>query len=202
MAVGLGRVHRLWIALATMLSAMLATVGASAHEPSGERGSTVACHVPGLFSGSSAESLVLDKGRITTTHQLTGRAKARPCSRPFADLFADPHAPVRGHASRVEHGVQHRIPRRVAAVCRVAGAPLAGESVARPGRRTRMRFDETGAGDCADEDDDTVLPIRAWLFFQDMLRYAHDVTVPDDDSRSASIDTPSVHTASFQQLRC
>jgi len=63
-----------------------------------------------------------------------------------------------------------------------------------------MRFDDEYLEDRTDGDDETELPVRAWI--RDFLGYVHDLILAEGDLRFAFNDTPLAPSPSYQRLRC
>jgi hypothetical protein len=81
-----------------------------------------------------------------------------------------------------------------------AGGPVLdnGLSALRPTRSPR--FNAENCDDRSDGDDDTDVPEKDWS--RDVGQFGHDLIPVDHDSRPRLIDTLSIPSSSFQQLRC
>jgi hypothetical protein len=118
---------------------------------------------------------------------------------PWADPLAMPYAAGGYCAARRGDGVHDSVPSPVAVDRRADGAGSVGRSTMRPARSSRLRLEAEEWDDRTDGDDDTDVPVRGWL--RDMVRTT-DVIPAESDSRSDLIDTPTVSSLLYQQLRC
>jgi hypothetical protein len=106
MAIVRQSLHRWWMALATIVGLMGATVDASTCETMGQGRSAVAIGVTGGCPGAlSDDAQVPEKGRLVTADRLTVPAAAQTCSRPDTGPDVCRSRPLVAPASRTRHPV-------------------------------------------------------------------------------------------------
>jgi hypothetical protein len=121
------------------------------------------------------------------------------CLRPCADRFAIANV-AHGFGAAPHGNVEQGSGPAIASVDRLAdGGRSEGLSTVRPAGSPRPHFDAEDLEDCSDGDDDTDVPVRAWM--RDRAR-ARIVLPDDDDCRSDLFNPLLVSSPSYQRLRC